>query len=98
VRRQRSLHSLGTGAAARLFRGIESRFFRIPVITIFAMPKPFHGHIEIIQRNAIQSWMRLDPGVELILFGDEHGTAGVCKEFGLRHVRTWAGVSSALPC
>ncbi len=50
------------------------------------MPKPFHGHIEIIQRNAIQSWMRLDPGVEVILFGDEHGTAGVCKEFGLRHV------------
>jgi len=68
------------------FRAIEGRFFRITVITIFAMPKPFHGHIEIIQRNAIQSWMRLDPGVEVILFGDEHGTAGVCKEFGLRHV------------
>jgi hypothetical protein len=55
------------------------------VISIFAMPKPFHGHIEIIQRNAIQSWTRLDPGVEIILFGDEPGTAAVCGEFGIRH-------------
>jgi len=49
------------------------------------MPKPFHGHIEIIQRNAIQSWTRLDPGVEIILFGDELGTAEVCSELGIRH-------------
>ena len=55
------------------------------MITIFAMPKPFHGHIEIIQRNAIQSWMRLHPGVEVVLFGEEQGTAEVCREFGLRH-------------
>jgi hypothetical protein len=55
------------------------------MITIFAMPKPFRGHIEIIQRNAIQSWMKLAPGVEIILFGDEYGTTGVCREFGLRH-------------
>jgi hypothetical protein len=55
------------------------------MVTIFAMPKPFHGHIAIIQRNAIESWIRLHPGVEVILFCDEQGTPEVCREFGLRH-------------
>ena len=55
------------------------------MITIFAMPKPFHGHIATIQRNAIQSWIRLHPDVEVILFGEEQGTAEACREFGLRH-------------
>jgi hypothetical protein len=55
------------------------------MVTIFAMPKPFAGHIAIIQRNAIESWIRLHPGVEVILFGEEQGTAEVCREFGLRH-------------
>jgi len=46
-------------------QGSEGCFFRNQVISIFAMPKPFHGHIEIIQRNAIQSWTRLDPASKL---------------------------------
>ena len=58
------------------------------MLTIFSTPKPFRGHIEIIQRNAIQSWKRLDPGVEVILIGDEGGTAEVAREFGLRHEPT----------
>jgi hypothetical protein len=56
------------------------------VLTIFSTPKPFDdGHIGIIQRNALMSWKRLHPEVEVILFGDESGTAEVCKELGLRH-------------
>jgi len=55
------------------------------MLTLFATPKPFHGHIGVIQRNAIASWLRLDPGVEVILFGEQEGTAGVCREFGCRH-------------
>ncbi len=31
------------------------------MITIFAIPKPFKGHIDVIQRNAIQSWTKLSP-------------------------------------
>jgi hypothetical protein len=56
------------------------------MLTLFSTPKPFQGHIGIIQRNAIQSWMRVHPDVEIILFGDEVGAAEVCREFGLRHV------------
>ena len=32
-------------------------------LTIFAVPKPFEGHIDVIQRNAIRSWQRLRPAV-----------------------------------
>ena len=56
------------------------------MLTIFTTPKPFKGHINIIQRNAIKSWTLLQPRPEIILIGDEDGTAEVCKEFGLRHV------------
>ncbi len=55
------------------------------MITLFACPKAFSGHIEVIQRNAIRSWIRLDPRPEIILLGDEPGVASVCQEFGLVH-------------
>jgi len=56
------------------------------MLTIFALPKPFLGHFKTIQRNAIGSWMRLSPQCEIILLGDDKGTAEVAAEFGLRHV------------
>ncbi len=56
------------------------------MLTIFAIPKPFKGHIAIIQRNAITSWTLLRPRPEIILFGDDDGTVEVAHEFGLRHV------------
>jgi len=55
------------------------------MLTLFSTPKPFLGHINVIQRNALQSWKLLDPGVEVILFGDDEGAAEVCQEFGFRH-------------
>ena len=55
------------------------------MLTIFSTPKPFRGHIDIIQRNALKSWTLLHPDVEVILFGDEQGAAEVASEFGLRH-------------
>ena len=55
------------------------------MLTLFAMPKPFRGHIGTIQRNAIGSWIRLHQACEVLLFGDEEGTAEVAKEFGLQH-------------
>jgi hypothetical protein len=57
------------------------------MLTIFSTPKPFEGHIGIIQRNALMSWKLLDPDVEIILFGDEAGTAEISRELGLRHER-----------
>lgn len=56
------------------------------MLTIFTIPKPFRGHIAVIQRNAICSWTLLRLACEIILFGDDEGTAEVAKEFGVRHV------------
>lgn len=56
------------------------------MLTLFAVPKAFHGHVEVIQRNAIQSWLRLRPVCEIILLGEEAGTAAVAAEFNICHV------------
>jgi len=55
-------------------------------ITILAMPKPFLGHIGVIQRNAIRSWTELRPRPEIILFGHEEGVAECARELGLVHI------------
>lgn len=55
-----------------------------PKLTIFAVPKAFDGQVGLIQRNAIRSWSRL-PGVEIVLLGDETGTAAMAEEVGARH-------------
>jgi hypothetical protein len=55
------------------------------VLTLFTIPKSFKGPIDVIQRNAIQSWMRLHPEIQIILFGTDEGTAEVTRKFGLRH-------------
>jgi len=55
------------------------------MLTMFGTPKPFNGHIGVIQRNALKSWTLLHPDVEVILFGDEKGAAEVCRDLGIRH-------------
>jgi hypothetical protein len=56
------------------------------MITLFSTPKPFAGHISVIQRNAIQSWRLLHPDIEVVLVGDDAGAAEVCAEFGVQHI------------
>ncbi|MEM7454428.1 MAG: hypothetical protein AAF456_08725 [Planctomycetota bacterium] len=56
-----------------------------PLVTVFSIPKPFFGHTGIIQRNAIESWKRLAPEVDVILFGDEEGVAETAMELEVRH-------------
>ncbi len=53
--------------------------------TFFTTAKPFHAHSGIIQSNALSSWTRTHPDVEVILFGDEQGVADVARRLGLRH-------------
>lgn len=68
------------------------------MLTILASPKPFTDpHINMIQRNAIQSWMALRPNCDVILFGDEPGMAEVAAEYGLRHVPDVECNSEGLP-
>ena len=57
------------------------------ILTIFSTPRPFEGPFDLIQRNAIKSWIKTCPGCEIILFEDEEKTTGiVAKEFGVRCV------------
>jgi len=56
------------------------------MLTILAVPKAFEGHFGLIQRNAARSWARLEPPPEIILFGNDPGTAEMAAEVGARHV------------
>jgi len=56
------------------------------MITFFTTPKPFRGHIGVIQRNAIESWKRIHPSAEVILFGDEEGAAEAARDLRIRHI------------
>jgi hypothetical protein len=55
------------------------------MLTVFTAPKPFTGHIGVIQRNAIRSWMRLHEEIEIILFGTDEGVADVARELKVQH-------------
>jgi hypothetical protein len=56
------------------------------VLTLFTVPKPFHGHVGDIQRNAIESWRALGPLVQVVLIGDEDGVEEAAREGGIEHV------------
>jgi hypothetical protein len=56
------------------------------LLTIFSIPKPFTGRIELIQRNAIRSWSALGSDVQVVLVGDEDGTAAAAAALGVEHV------------
>jgi hypothetical protein len=56
------------------------------MLTFFTTPKPFAGHIAVIQRNALMSWKRLAPGTEILLIGPEPGAAEIARELGLIHL------------
>lgn len=55
------------------------------MLTLFTTAKPFRGHSAIIQRNALKSWIQRDPRPEVIILGDDEGSANVCVEFSFRH-------------
>ena len=56
------------------------------MITIFTLPKPFIGSYKVIQLNAIMSWQKLHPSPEIILCGNEPGTAELCVRHGWLHL------------
>jgi len=56
-------------------------------LTFLAMPKPFKGHIGMIQRNAITSWTKLVPRPDILLFGEEDGTDEIAAELRVGHLR-----------
>ena len=56
------------------------------ILTIFSCPKPFRGHVDVTQRNAIRSWLLLDPRPDVILLGDDEGVAEAARDLGVRHI------------
>ncbi len=56
------------------------------MLTIFSIPKPFAGHIGVIQRNAIRSWLRLRPECQVLLCGDEPGSAECATAEGIERI------------
>src|SRR5690242_14576341 len=51
------------------------------MLTFFSIPKPFSGHIGVIQRNALASWGR-HAGCETLLLGNEAGTREAAEGAG----------------
>jgi hypothetical protein len=58
------------------------------LLTVFSTPKAFQGATAIQQHNAIQSWSLLGPEIEVLLIGDDAGTAEAALRHGVRHIQT----------
>ena len=55
-------------------------------MTLFTTAKPFKGLHAVIQRNAVANWLAIAPRPEVLLIGDDEGTADVAAELGVIHV------------
>lgn len=56
------------------------------MLTLFTIPKAFDAHTGIIQENAIKSWLQLKPAVQVILLGNDPGTAEFAARFDILHL------------
>src|SRR6266702_8704055 len=56
-----------------------------PMLTLFSIPKAFAGQAELLQNNAIGSWMRLGSGCDIVLVGNDLGVAEAAARHGARH-------------
>ena len=58
-------------------------------LTIFTSPKPFtkNPHIDIIQRNAFESWTKLGDDVDVVIIVDEEGMQEVAATSGVKHIK-----------
>src|SRR5260370_32780339 len=61
------------------------------------MQKEFRGHTGVIQRNGIESWTKLEARPEIIVVGNDEGTAEVARRRGLRHLPNVAASDHGTP-
>ena len=59
------------------------------MITFFTIPKPFQGHSEIIQSNAILSWQLLEPKCEILIFGNHKSIKNFSDENKIKFVNEY---------
>jgi hypothetical protein len=75
------------------WRPIELDGVRLPqadpnqakMLTFFTTSKPFAGHSDVIQRNALESWTLAHPDAEVVLFGYDEGSEAAARDLGIRH-------------
>ena len=68
------------------------------MLTIFSTLKPLSvPYADNVQHNAIQSWMALAAPCEILLLGDDEGTAEIAAEYGLRHEPNIARLNNSWP-
>ncbi len=56
------------------------------MMTFITTCKPFEGHFNIIQLNAIRSWLRFCPPCEVIILGKTKGVEKIVKEYRLGYI------------
>jgi hypothetical protein len=67
------------------------------MLTLFTAPKPFRGHIGVIQTNAVRSWIALGPDVEVLLVGDEPGVQEAAEAHSIRSISGVRRAESGAP-
>lgn len=56
------------------------------MITVYSIPRAFEGPFEIIQDNAVQSWLAMRPVPQVILFGDSRSAYVKAQAFGVPYL------------
>jgi len=67
------------------------------MLTLFTAPKPFVGHIGVIQENALRSWKALGSDVDIVVLGDEPGLAQAAADLGVIHLDSVDRAESGAP-
>jgi hypothetical protein len=52
------------------------------MISLVTTCRPFIGHYKVIQLNALRSWRKFIPNVEIVIGGDEEGVREIASEIG----------------
>ncbi|MBP9876971.1 MAG: hypothetical protein KBF71_01380 [Alphaproteobacteria bacterium] len=56
------------------------------MVSFFSVPKAFKGHIDVIQQNAIRSWLQILPPENIFLMGDDEGVSDIAKAYQLQYM------------
>jgi len=67
------------------------------LISLLTSLKPFKGNAIRLQENALRNWRRLDPTIEIIIFGNGEGIAEQAIRFGARYIPEIRGNSKGIP-
>ncbi|MCS7142381.1 MAG: hypothetical protein NZ920_01105 [Aigarchaeota archaeon] len=67
------------------------------MISFVTTLKPLTGRFNVIQLNAIRSWLRVCNECEIVVVGDEEGVEGLVRRYQLKHVKEVRRAPSGAP-